>query len=245
MERKINYLILILLFPLLIAAATPAERVYNAYISGDMEQWRLVLKEVQQLRSPSLKDRLERVNYQYGYIAWCIGNSRYDEAKEWIPRMAADLDVLEKASYSLSTVYAYKAAYYGYRIGVSKLQAPFLGPKSNDYAKKAIKTDAGNPLGYQQYGNILFYTPFLFGGSKEDAAGHLLKAMKLMEAKPEQLQWNWNYLSLLTAIAELYYETDNQKMAVYYLQKTLTKEPAYQWVKNELLPLYLKKNNKK
>ena len=58
-------------------------------------------------------------------------------------------------------------------------------------------------------------------------------------------KWNWNYLSLLTAIAELYYETDNQKMAVYYLQKTLTKEPAYQWVKNELLPLYLKKNNKK
>jgi len=241
MERKINSLIIVLMIPLLLVAGTPAQRVYEAYISGNMSQWKQVLVEVQQQKKFTPAQLLERVNFQYGYIAWCIGNKKNAEAKEWIPRMESDLENLEKTGNSLASVYAYRAALYGYRIGVNKLQAPFLGPKSNDYAQKAIKTDPKNPLGYQQYGNILFYTPFLFGGSKDDAGSHLLKAMELMESNSESLQWNWNYLSLLTAIAEMYYETNQRAKAVFYLRKTLKKEPNYQWVRNELLPMYLKK----
>jgi len=240
MERKIYYLILLTLIPVLLVAASPAQQVYEAYISGNMSQWKKVLNEVQAKKNLTARELLERVNFQYGYIAWCIGNKKNAEAREWIPRMEADLDKLEKGEHFLSSVYAYKAALYGYRIGVSKLQAPFLGPKSNDFAQKAIKTDPLNPLGHQQYGNILYYTPFLFGGSKEDAGAYLLKAMELMEAQPGQLQWNWNYLSLLTAIAEMYYDTGQRSKAIGYLQKTLKKEPGYQWVKNELLPLYQK-----
>jgi tetratricopeptide (TPR) repeat protein len=228
------------MIPALLWASSPAQRVYEAYISGNMGQWKRVLNEVHQQKNPSPAQVLERVNFQYGYIAWCIGNKKTSEAREWIPRMENDLERLEKSAYSLASVYAYRAALYGYRIGVNKLQAPFLGPKSNEYAQKAIKTDPKNPLGYQQYGNILFYTPFLFGGSKEDAGSHLLKSMELMESIPESLQWNWNYLSLLTAIAEMYYETNQRAKAVFYLRKTLKKEPNYQWVKNELLPVYLK-----
>ncbi len=240
MERKNYSLIIVLMLPALLVASSPAQRVYEAYISGTMSQWKQVLNEVHLQKSPTSVQLLERVNFQYGYIAWCIGNKKNTEAREWIPRMEDDLKQLEKSAYSLASVYAYRAALYGYRIGVNKLQAPFLGPKSNEYAQKAIKADPQNPLGYQQYGNILFYTPFLFGGSKDDAGSHLLKAMELMERNPEQLKWNWNYLSLLTAIAEMYYETNQRDKAVYYLRKSLKREPAYQWVKNELLPRYLK-----
>lgn len=238
MERKNYILISALVIPLLLFSATPAGLVYDAYISGNMKQWQRVLTEAQRNTRPTAVQRLERVNFQYGYIAWCIGNKKYTEAKEWIPRMEADLEQLEKSKTELSTVYAYKAAMYGYRIGVNKLQAPFLGPKSRDFAEKSIKTDPSNPLGHQQYGNIQFYTPFLFGGSKENAATHLLKALHLMETRPKQLEWNWNYLSLLTSIAELYYETGDRAKAIAYLKKTLKAEPGYQWVKNELLPLY-------
>jgi len=240
MERKNYSLIIVLMLPALLVASSPAQRVYEAYISGTMSQWKQVLNEVHLQKSPTSVQLLERVNFQYGYIAWCIGNKKNTEAREWIPRMEDDLKQLEKSAYSLASVYAYRAALYGYRIGVNKFQAPFLGPKSNEFAQKAIKADPKNPLGYQQYGNILFYTPFLFGGSKDDAGSHLLKAMELMERNPEQLKWNWNYLSLLTAIAEMYYETNQRDKAVYYLRKSLKREPAYQWVKNELLPRYLK-----
>lgn len=238
MERKNYILIAVLAIPLLLFSATPAEQVYKAYISGNMKQWQRILTEAQRNTRPSARQRLERVNFQYGYIAWCIGNQKYNEAREWIPRMEADLEQLEKSRTELSSVYAYKAALYGYRIGINKLQAPFLGPKSRDFAEKSIATDPNNPLGHQQYGNIQFYTPFLFGGSKEKAAIHLLKALQLMEEHKEQLQWNWNYLSLLTSIAELYYDTGDRAKAIAYLKKTLTIEPGYQWVKNEILPLY-------
>ena len=224
----------------MIFASTPSQQVYMAYINGDMGQWKKILSQSQQNNRPTPLQRLERVNYQYGYIAWCIGNKKMSEAREWISRMDADLDNLEKAGYALSSVYAYKAALYGYRIGINKLQAPFLGPKSSSYAEKAIQTDPSNALGHQQYGNIRYYTPTLFGGSKEDAASSLLKAIQLMETHPEQLQWDWNYLSLLTAVAEMYYETGDRTKALIYLQKALKKEPGYQWVKNELLPQYQK-----
>lgn len=240
MERKNYILITVLVLPLLLFSATPAEMVYKAYISGNMKQWQRVLSDAQRNTRPTDPQRLERVNFQYGYIAWCIGNKKYTEAKEWIPRMEADLNQLEKNKTELASVYAYKAALMGYRIGVNKLQAPFLGPKSRDFAELSIKTDPRNPLGHQQYGNIRFYTPFLFGGSKENAATHLLKALELMEARKESLQWNWNYLSLLTSIAEMYYETGKNERAVSVLRKTLKIEPGYQWVKEELLPLYEK-----
>jgi tetratricopeptide (TPR) repeat protein len=241
MERKIYQLIVFLLLSLQLLSASPAEQVYKAYISGDMRTWKNVLAMAQNNKNPNLKQRLERVNFQYGYIAWCIGNKKTNEAKEWLPLMEADLDFLEKAKMELSTVYAYRAALYGYQIGLSKLRAPFLGPKSNDYAKKAIETNPKNPLGHQQYGNILYYTPGLFGGSKEDAAIHLLKSLELMEAQPEQLKWNWNYLSLITSIAIMYYESGKRELALNYLSKALKAEPEYQWVKNELYPHYQKK----
>lgn len=242
MERKNYILILALCILLPLYPATPAELVYKAYITGNMQQWRRVLTQVQQIGRPTAQQRLERINFQYGYIAWCIGNKKYTEAKEWIPKMETDLEQLEKSNTDPSSVYAYKAALYGYRIGINKLQAPFLGPKSRDFAEKSIKSNPNNPLGHQQYGNIQFYTPLLFGGSKENAAIHLLKALTLMEANPEQLKWNWNYLSLLTSIAELYYDTGNTEKAISYLKKTLKAEPGYQWVKEEILPLYEKKN---
>lgn len=242
MERKINKLILLLLIPLISMAGSPGEEIYNAYISGNMKHWEKVLSGLQNTNRLSNEQRFERVNYQYGFIAWCIGNKKYTKAREWIPRMEADLEYLEKAGFEPSSVYAYKAALYGYRIGVNKLQAPFLGPKSNEYAKKAVRTDPSNPLGHQQVGNIMYYTPFLFGGSEDDAEKHLLKAMTLMEANPGKLKWNWNYLSLLTSIAEMYYKSDKRERALYYLQKALKTEPGYEWVKEELYPLYVKKH---
>lgn len=62
-----------------------------------------------------------------------------------------------------------------------------------------------------------------------------------METRPAELKNNWNYLSLLTKIAEAYHALGDNKTALNYLKKTLHIEPGYLWVKNELFPAYLKK----
>ena len=90
-------------------------------------------------------------------------------------------------------------------------------------------------------GNTQFYKPRTFGGSKKEALGYYLTAMRLMEKDKANTETNWNYLSILTLIAQSYYYTGDYKSSVQYLDRILEIEPGYLWVKNELYQQVLKK----
>jgi tetratricopeptide (TPR) repeat protein len=169
-----------------------------------------------------------------------VGTGRKNEAKQWMDKMQANMDYLEKRQYEPASIEAYKAAMIGFRVGLNRLQAPFIGPKSVEYAKNAMKADPQNPMGFLQYANILHFTPGLFGGSEVEAMKHYLLALRKMEQKMSFYHENWNYLSLLAAIATAYYEYNQREKAIEYLRKALQVEPDFQWVKKELLPKYLK-----
>ena len=80
---------------------------------------------------------LELVNYQYGYIGYCLGFDKKDEARN-IPECAQkNLNILENNKYYLSVINAYKSAFYGFRIGLNPITAPVNGLKSIDCAKTA------------------------------------------------------------------------------------------------------------
>ena len=243
MERKNHYLIIIfLLFAQAIAVNSDnSQKIYDAYISGKMDIWKAVLLEMQQLSPKTTAYLMEEVNYQYGYIGWCIGTEKKKEAQTWMAKMEKNLDILDKKKYQPSMIAAYRGSMIGFRIGLNKMQAPFIGGKSIDFAKSAMQLDPKNPLGYMLYGNILFYTPEFFGGSKDEAMGHYQKALKNMESNPLWVEKNWNYLSLLAVIATAYYEYGEQDKALFYLKKALEKEPNFQWVKKELYPKFQKR----
>ena len=218
-----------------------SKQIYEAYISGNMSAWKSILLETQNQPKQSNAKLMEVINYQYGYIGWCIGTDKKTEAKNWMEKMNQNLDILEKRNYQPAMVQAYRGAMIGFRIGLNKYQAPFIGQKSLDYAKSAMQIDPKNPAGFILYGNILFYTPQFFGGSKDEAINHYLEALKKMETNKSLTQQNWNYLSLLTVIANAYYEYGQSEKALTYLKKALQVEPNFQWVKNELYPKYLNK----
>lgn len=104
-----------------------------------------------------------------------------------------------------------------------------------------MATDTLNPLAYAQLGNIAFYTPKLFGGSKAEAMQHYAKALKLMQTNMQNLKNSWNYLNLLATIINAHMELEQYKMAKKYCLITLTFEPEFEWVKNKLYPEILKK----
>lgn len=241
MERS-KYIVVVFVLMSVFASlkAGNKEEIYKAYISNNMQQWKKVIDAMQNQGAKSNDFMFELLNYQYGYVAWCIGNKKESEASDYIKKADKHMEALEKNNYKLSLVHSYKSAFYGYKIGLSRVKAPFLGPKSVESAKLAIKLDANNPYGYLQYGNALYYMPSFVGGSKEEGLENYLKALNLMERSQENLKNDWNYLNLLTVIAKAYTEKGDKPTAKAYYQKILKYEPDYLWVKNELYPRLLK-----
>lgn len=67
-----------------------------------------------------------------------------------------------------------------------------------------------------------------------------LKAEKQM-ILTANYQNDWNYLSLLTQIAQGFEATKDFKNAENYYKKILSIAPNFGWVKNELYPKFIKK----
>jgi len=221
--------------------ASYKKEIYDAYISNNMGKWKKVIDEMDQQKIKSNEFVLELLNYEYGYIGWCIGNKKDELAEQYLTRGYKNLERLEKSAYKLSMVNAYKSAFYGYRIGLSLMKAPFIGPKSVDCAKLAIKQDEKNPFGYIQFGNAQYYMPTVFGGSKTLAIEYFRKAEKLMETNAESIKDDWNYLNIVAIIGRSYTETQQYTKAKEYFDRILKVEPNYSWVKKELYPELLKK----
>ncbi len=242
MERqKHSIMLLIMLFSFSLVKASHKTDVYKAYISNDMNLWKRVIDEMNQQKTKSNDFRLELINYQYGYIGWCIGNKKNDVAEQYIQLGESNIAVLEKSGYKPSWINSYKSAFYGYKIGLNKLKAPFIGPKSVECAELSMKQDAENPYGFIQFANSQYYMPAVFGGSKSEALKYYMKAEKIMEKNQNQIKEDWNYLSLLSMIAIAYTELNDYKNAKEYYNKILNIEPNFLWVKNELYPKLLKK----
>jgi tetratricopeptide (TPR) repeat protein len=162
-------------------------------------------------------------------------------AKKYLALAEKNLETLEKMGYSLAMVHAYKSAFWGFKIGISPIKAPFYGSKCLNHANESLNASNKNSFGLVQYGMAYFYMPAMFGGSKKTAVKHFLNALKLMEAKPNDLEHNWNYLNLLTLIGQSYEEIKEYEKSKIHFEQALKKEPDFLWVKKELMPELLKK----
>ncbi len=238
MERK-KYLLLIIALALsTLSLGQTSNAIYDAYRESDMNAWKGIIDDMEKIPGESDPFFLQLINYQYGYIAWCIGTDKKEEAEKYLDLAKRHLDTLEKGGYSPADVYAYRAAFTGYEIAISPYKAPFLGPESLQYARQAINADPSNPAGYVQFGNIMNYMPRMFGGSKKKALYYYYKALEIMERNGDEQ--DWNYLNLLGSIIKAHIETRNYVDAEKYCIKSLEIEPGFGWVKNDLYPSTLK-----
>jgi len=242
MERAKYFILIFMLFGASVTAQTDYKtEIYNAFINNNMPKWKTTIDKMNLQRTKTNDFILELLNYQYGYIAWCIGNDYTNVAETYLEMATKNVENLEEQSFKLSYVNSYKSALYGFEIGLAWYKAPFLGPESITFAETAMNLDKTNPFGFIQYANAQYYMPETFGGSKTLALEYYIKALLIMEDDENYTTKNWNYISLLTTIAQAYTETGNYKSAKDYYEKILKLEPNYSWVKNELYPELLKK----
>jgi tetratricopeptide (TPR) repeat protein len=209
-----------------------------------MDVWKNIIDRLEADGTKNNGQILELVNYQYGYIGYCIGFKKREEAKKYLALAEKNIETLEKRNFNPSDVHAYRCAFYGFRIGLNKLSAPVNGVKSLEHGKSALEMNKDNYFAHVQYGNMLFYMPAAFGGSKKEGIEYFLRARELLEKNPSELVENWNYLSLLVIIAQSYTHINDLNSAKAVYENILELEPGFLYVKDELYPEMLKKMRK-
>jgi len=235
--RLIPSIIFMLAF--LPAQADNGSEIYSAYISNRMDRCKSVIDRMASIPDKDNELLLELVNYQYGYIGYCIGFDRKDEARKYLSSAQENLEILEKRGYIPSMVSAYKSAFYGFRISLNPVSAPFNGRRSMENAKTALKLDPTNYMAYVQHGNIQFYMPAAFGGSKREALEFYLKAKEFLEKNPGSVKSNWNYMSIMIVIGQTYTYLKEYESAKRIYEYILQIEPGFLYVKNDLYPKLL------
>lgn len=242
MERTKHKLILVVLLLLTFQIkATYRSEVYSAYINNNMDLWRNVIEKMNAIPEKNNELLLELLNYQYGYIGYCLGFDKKDEARELFQAAQKNLEILEDRKYSLSVINSYKSAFYGFRITLNPITAPVNGFKALDCARTALKLDPEHYLGYVQLGNSEFFMPSTFGGSKKEALEYYLRAKELIEKNPETISDDWNYMSLMIVIGQTYTYLKDYPSAKKIYEGILENEPGFIYVKDDLYPKLLKK----
>ena len=137
------------------------------------------------------------------------------------------------------------AAIYGIKIAQSWMNAPTLGPKSNDLLEKALSIDSTNPRAYMVLGTSKLNTPAIFGGSVDKAVEYLRKAVSLFEAagnkSRESLEPSWGYIDALTWLGLAYEKQERYGNALAVYQKALRTDPGYARARYVLIPELEKK----
>lgn len=238
---KFRLIIILLAFFAISLKATTKEDICHCYLNNRMPVWKYIIDQLKSQPEKSDELLLELVNYQYGYIGWCLTNNRKDEALVYLKLAEENVKLLEAKKFERAMIFAYKAAFYGYHIAISKFSAPFLGPKSSSCANQAIQLAPNQPFGYIQLGNVKFHSPSIMGGSKAEAISYYLKAKTMMEKNKDEIRGDWNYLSLLTTIAKAYESINDLSNAKLMYEEILKFEPGFIWVRDELYPQLLKK----
>ncbi|MFB6343816.1 hypothetical protein ACE1ET_18985 [Saccharicrinis sp. FJH62] len=240
--KQITAIFLLLYFTSFLKSQNFKAEIYNAYISGDMTKWELVLStmEKQYKAQPSYTLLENIVEIQYGLIGYLIGAEQDDKAEQILEVAEKNLDLLMNRNDKIARYWAYKSAFTGFKIGIAPYKAPFLGPRSFSYIKEAMVLDENNPYVLMEYANGKYYAPAFSGGDKPLALKAYAKAILILEKDTLNLKNSWYYLMAKTNYGTALLKKGDNSDAIRIFDEILDFEPRYKWVAEELKPNALK-----
>lgn len=236
-----QFLFLLLFFPSALLADLNDQIMYNAYLTGDLAVWSdAINKEIKEKNSYTRKELEQLINYQFGYIGYCISEQKYDEATRHITNMERKLQLLETCKHDVALVKAYRASLCIFKMPMNKWKFISLGINGIQLADEAYRLNPSNPLIVTIKGNMDFYKPAVAGGSKKNALFHFEKAIELYK-KDQMTEHNWNYMATLLNMAQAYEKTGNMQKALLICKEILEIAPNFKWVKETYYPQLLNK----
>lgn len=211
--------------------------IYRAYVEDSIPLWESTLRTMQFEYSQNPEEELlyDILLAQYGLIGYYLGNDRKKEGAALLEKAEDYVKLLEEIEGYEASAKLFRASFKAYHITLRPWRSIQLGIRSERLINEAIALDEDYPRGYLEKGNMLFFAPAIFGGSKIRSIEYYEKSVALFE-KDLKNNHRWLYLSTLVSLANGYKETGDLVSAINTLEKALEYESGFRWVKDELLP---------
>lgn len=188
------------------------------------------------------------------YIAYCDDQlvhyyqSKSDKktAIKYLNDGIDQLNEVIKLNKEFADGYGLLSSMYGEKMGIQPWTGIMYGSRTSTLIRKAIQLEPKNPRLYMIQGTSSMFTPEKWGGSKEKAKELYLKAAELFkEDKPAPTLPDWGKSDVYAWLGQLEMMMDNFDQAKIYYEQAMEVDPKNNWVKNQLMPRLLVKNQKK
>jgi len=209
------------------------QKLYQSYISGDMDTWEKLLKTDQQ-NWASTEEQFEFAMAHYGFIGYCLGRDQKSRARPYLDRVEKITEDLLVKVPNDARFLALRGALYGFRISYQPQKAMFIGPKALKFVNLAIDKNQDCPQAWIESGNKDWFMPEIFGGSKTQAMANYEKAIKIMEKNPAYIRENWYYLNVHIILGDWYGQRGRSFASREVYRKLLGIEPEFGWAKEKL-----------
>jgi tetratricopeptide (TPR) repeat protein len=219
------------------------DKIYESFITNNIKIWEgtVGIMEASYRKEPREELLYDIVLAQYGLIGYHLGFDNTKQGRYYLDRAEPFLEKLLNTSKYQAEAMAFQAAFYGFEMSLNRFKGVTLGRKSYSAVDKALEINSKYSGAWIEKGNLSFFTPSIFGGSKAEAVVHYSKAVELFE---EELPYNqrWLYLNTLISLAKSHEYTGNVPEAIKIMEKVLDFEPKFKWAKEDYLPNLEKKN---
>jgi tetratricopeptide (TPR) repeat protein len=179
----------------------------------------------------------------YRLVSFYFSTQDKDKSKPFIDDGIDQLQKCLESKADFAEAHSLLSASYGNKIAVSPFSAMTLGPKSGKEMGKAMELEPKNPRNYLIAGWSAYFTPKLFGGSKEKAKNYFEQAIAYFDSfkVTDQVVPDWGHDEAYSWLGMAQMETEEFEEAKANFNKALEINPEYGWVKYVLLPDLQKK----
>ncbi len=231
MERSKNIGIAILLFFIFVAGFQASGQdsgcfFREGYAVGNIENWEPEIRKIEARHTGNYEKLMEGLLARYGFMGYLIGSKQTSRARKFLDETESLLNSYRKQHPNDARLMAVSAAMVGFRIGLSPLRAPFLGPRNVEAWETALKANPNEPLAHLEKGNSLFYRPAAFGGNKTEAELAFRRALQLLDRDT----CNWVYSFVQVRLYEAC-KANGKKSDAENLRKELQQQPGhFRWI---------------
>ncbi|MBL7992692.1 MAG: hypothetical protein JNN25_14735 [Candidatus Kapabacteria bacterium] len=141
---------------------------------------------------------------------------------------------------TFADAHALLASLYGRKASGGMAAGMKYGGKSSSAMQRAITLAPNNPRILMLQGISLYFTPAMWGGSKEKALANLQKACELAEGgactSTDAVLPDWGHAEVFAWKGVMFSDSDDMDNAKAAYDRALQLAPNYSWVKFVLLP---------